>query len=137
MKEKSLSAVARAEAGQALIILIVAVAISLLVLTSAILASIGQAKTSARNKLGQKVYYAAETGAEYGLIKLMRDPASCTGSDSLSLDSINISITYNLSGGNCTLTSQAQKNNIIKKIEVVASYNANWVFDYSSWSETP
>jgi hypothetical protein len=137
MKEKSSPIVARAEAGQALIILIVAVAISLLVLTSAILASIGQAKTSARNKLGQKVYYAAEAGTEYSLIKLMRDPNSCSGTDSITQDSVSIIITYNLSGGNCTITSQAQKDNIIKKIEVVASYDASWVFDYSSWSETP
>ena len=137
MNQKGLTSVASAKEGQALIILIVAVAISILVLTSAILASIGQAKNSARNKLSQKVYYAAETGAEYGLIKIMRDPNSCSGTSSLTQDSINITINYNLAGGNCTVTSQAQKDNITKKIEVVASYDANWVFDYSSWSEIP
>lgn len=137
MNQKDLTSVASAKEGQALIILIVAVAISILVLTSAILASIGQAKSSARNKLGQKVYYAAEAGAEYGLIKIMRDPTSCSGTSSLTQDSINITINYNLAGGNCTVMSQAQKDNIIKKIEVVASYDANWVFDYSNWSEIP
>ncbi|HEX7456109.1 MAG TPA: pilus assembly PilX N-terminal domain-containing protein [Candidatus Nanoarchaeia archaeon] len=123
--------------GQALIIMIVAVTIATLVLTSAILRSLGQAKASARNKLSQRVYYAAEAGAEHGLIKLMRQPGGCTGSDSLSQDSIDITITYNLSGGDCTLTSQAQKDNIIKKIEVTASYDTGWVFNHSGWSLVP
>lgn len=123
--------------GQALIIMIVAIAVSTLVLTAALLQSIGQAKASASNKLSKKVYYAAEAGTEYSLIKLMRDPNSCSGTDSITQDSVSITITYNFSGGNCTITSQAQKDTIIKKIEVVASYDTNWVFDYSNWVEIP
>ena|SRR4030067_331927 len=125
------------EKGQALIILIVAIAIALLVLTSAILRSIGQAKISARNQLGQKVYYAAEAGTEYGLIKLMRDPTSCIGSDSLNLDLVNVTIIYNVSGTDCVVNSEAVKGNIKKKIEVTASYNPSWIFNYSDWTEIP
>jgi type II secretory pathway component PulK len=79
MKDKYLPFVVSTKRGQALIILIVAVAVSLIILTGAILRSIDQAKTSALNRLGKKVYYAAETGVEYGLIKLMRMPSGCVG----------------------------------------------------------
>jgi hypothetical protein len=125
------------ERGQALIILIVAIGIALLVLTSAVLLSIGQAKISARSKIGQRVYYAAETGAEYGLIKIMRNPGSCSGADSFTLDSSDITITYNPAGSNCQITSEAKLNNLIKKVQVEASYDSGWVFDYSSWNEIP
>ncbi len=125
------------EKGQALIILIVAVAVSLLVLTGALLRSIDQAKASALNRLGKKVYYAAETGAEYGLIKLTRDPSSCSGSDSLTQDSTDITITYSPSGGDCVVTSRAVQSTVVKTISVEASYNSNWIFNYSSWAEIP
>lgn len=137
MKEKYFSRKILNSKGQALIILIVAIAVSLLVLTSAALRSIGQAKFSARNKLGQKVYYAAEAGAEYGLIKTMRNPSSCSGSDALTLDSATVNVTYNIAGSNCQITSEAKQGSLIKKIEVLASYDSGWVFNYSSWSEIP
>lgn len=137
LDKRGLSAKASAEAGQALIILIVAIAVALLVLTSAVLRSIDQAKLSARNKLGQKVYYAAEAGVEYGLIKTMRNPSSCSGSDVLALDSATVNITYNIAGSNCQIISKATQGSLIKKIEVFASYDSGWVFNYSSWSEIP
>ncbi len=137
LDKKGLSAKASAEAGQALIILIVAIAVALLVLTSAVLRSIDQAKLSARNKLGQKVYYAAEAGVEYGLIKIMRNPSSCSDPDALTLDSATVNITYNIAGSNCQIISKATQGSLIKKIEVFASYDSGWVFNYSSWSEIP
>lgn len=137
LDKRGLSAKASAEAGQALIILIVAITVALLVLTSAVLRSIDQAKLSARNKLGQKVYYAAEAGVEYGLIKTMRNPSSCSGSDALTLDSATVNITYSIAGSNCQIISKAAQGSLIKKIEVFASYDSGWVFNYSSWSEIP
>ncbi|MEX0621894.1 MAG: hypothetical protein WD187_02790 [Candidatus Woykebacteria bacterium] len=123
--------------GQALIILIVVIAISLVVLSGVILFAIGQAKISARSKLASQVYYAAETGAEYALMKIMRDPTSCSVSDSLNLDSTVITISYNQSGPDCIITSEANKNNIVKKIQVQAYYDANQMFNYSNWSQIP
>lgn len=140
LDKRGLSAKASAEAGQALIILIVAIAVALLVLTSAVLRSIDQAKLSARNKLGQKVYYAAEAGVEYGLVKTMRNPNSilCIGPDDLlTLDSVSVKVTYNIAGSDCQITSEATQGSLIKKIEVLASYDSGWVFNYSSWSEIP
>src|SRR3990172_3400841 len=95
------------EKGQALIILIVAIALTLSVLTASLLASISQAKASSTSRFGQKVYYAAESGAEYGLLKVMRNPSNCTGSDTLNQDSVAVTITYSPSGSSCVVTSEA------------------------------
>ena len=128
------------EKGQALIILIVAIAVALTVLSAAIMQSVGAAKISATSTLGEKVYFAAESGAEYGLIKLMRDPdpINCNGADSLNQDgiSIQISYSYNALDSTCVITSQSQKNNLIKKIRVEASYNPSQIFQYCCWRET-
>ena len=123
--------------GQALIILLVAAAVTLSVLTAATLASIGQAKSSGRNELGRKVYYAAETGAEYALMKLMRDPASCAGTDNLTIGSASVTISYSLVSGTCTVAAKAAQGNIVKTISVQSSYNPSFIFNYSGWSEIP
>jgi len=137
MNQRGLSSVALAKEGQALIIILVAAAVTLSVLTFATLAAIGQAKSSGRNELGRKVYYAAESGAETALIKLMRDPTSCTGSENLTIGTASVAINYALVSGNCTVTSKASQSNIIKTITLQASYNSNLIFNYSGWFEVP
>jgi type II secretory pathway component PulK len=124
------------EKGQALITLIIAAAVAISVLTTATMVAINQGKSSSRNELGRKVYYAAEAGVEYALIKLMRDPLSCTGTESLSLASANVTITYTPVSGTCSVSSKAEQAFIIKTISVQASYNLNQVFNYSGWVET-
>ena len=123
--------------GQALIILLVAAAVALSVLTAATLASISQGKSSGRNELGRKVYYAAETGAEYALIKLMRDPNACTGAENLTIGSASVTISYNLVSGTCTVTSKATQSNVVKTISAQAAYNPSLIFNYSGWLEKP
>lgn len=125
------------EKGQALIILIVAAAVTLSILGAAIFASISQAKSSARNTLGREVYYAAEAGAEYAILKSIRDPASCAGSEVLTEEQTNITISYNQSGSDCIVNSKAEKGNIVKTIQLKAAYNQSHVFDYSNWLEIP
>lgn len=137
MKEKYITRKIVNSRGQALIILIVAIAVSLLVLTTAALRSIDQAKFSARNKLGQKVYYAAEAGAEYGLIKTMRNPSGCSGSDSLTIDSAAVNVTYNTAGSNCQITSEAAEGNLTKKIQLESFYNSSQIYENCCWLEVP
>ena len=119
------------EKGQALIILIVAIALTLSVLTASLLASISQAKASSTSRLGQKVYYAAESGAEYGLLKSLRNPGSCTGSETLNQDSVLVTITYTPSGTSCVVTSEAIQNNI-----PVYSPHAIIMYDLAKISES-
>src|SRR4030042_2408217 len=127
MKKTGLPSVALAKEGQALIILLVAAAVALSVLTFATLAAISQGKSSGRNELGRKVYYAAETGAEYALMKLMRDPSACAGTENLTIGSASLTINYSLVSGTCTVTSKATQSNVVKTISVQASYNPSFI----------
>ena len=123
--------------GQALIILIVAVSIALLVLSSTVLRVIGQAKISSRSNLAQKVYYAAETGAEYGILKIMRNPAGCSGSENLTVASANLVISYDVAGSSCQVTSEATQQTITKRFQVEGSYDSNQIFQFCCWKEIP
>ena len=123
--------------GQALIILLVAIALALTILTAAITSSIVQGKNTSRNILGRRVYYAAETGAEYALMKMMRTPGSCSGTDNLTFGSANINILYSTSGPNCVISSTAQEGDLIKKITVESSYDGNQIYNYCCWTENP
>ena len=125
------------EKGQALIILIVAAAVAISVLTAATMVAINQGKSSSRNELGRKVYYAAEAGAEYALVKLMRDPSSCTGTENLNIGLSAVTINYTPESGICYVSSNAKQASTVKTIDVQASYNLNQVFNYSGWIESP
>jgi hypothetical protein len=137
MSQRGLSSVALAKEGQALIIILVAAAVALSVLTFATLAAIGQAKSSGRNELGRKVFYAAESGAEHALMKLMRDPTSCNGSENLTIDGSSVTINYTLVSGSCQVTSKATQGNSVKTISLQGSYDSSQIFNYSGWLETP
>lgn len=125
------------EKGQALIILIVAIAVAISVLSTAIFASIGRAKVGNTNISGEKAYYAAESGLEYALQKLLRNPNACSDSDTLNQDGAAITINYNQSGLDCNITSGATNGNITKQIQVQVSFDANGVLQYNFWQEIP
>jgi len=123
--------------GQALIILLVAIALALTILTAAITSSIVQGKNTSRNIFGRRVYYAAETGVEYGLMKIMRDPGSCNGTENLVTGQANITVSYSISGSNCVISVQAQEDTFVKKITVESSYDGNQIYNYCCWVENP
>src|SRR3990167_3036457 len=109
--------------GQALILLVIAVAAAISVITTAVLASVGQARATVQNELGKIVYYSAESASDQAILKLIRDPSSCSGSESFTQNSISITITYTTILGVCSVTSQAQKNNVLRKIQFSAGYD--------------
>jgi hypothetical protein len=124
------------EKGQALIILIVAAGLAISVLTTVAITALSLGKNTAKGEAGRAVYYVAESGAEYGILKLMRTP-TCSGSDSFTVDQTSVTVTYNPAGSSCVVTATAQKGNIQKKILLEGSYDTNQVFNYCCWQEIP
>lgn len=121
--------------GQALIILIFAIALGISIFSGAVIAAIGLAKANFLNENGTSVYYAAESGAEYGLLKLIRNP-SCVANDSLTIDSASVEVGYSLNGSICTVTATAQLQSVLKKIQVQATIAGSKV-TYCCWKEIP
>jgi hypothetical protein len=130
--------------GQALIVILVTSSVALIVLSAAAFLSIHQLKTSLRNRLSQEVYYAAEAGAEEALMRMIRknptQASTCSTStiENLSINSINVTVNYLPLFGGCVVFSTAQKDSIVKKIQVFANlgtYNTTKVFPTGSWTE--
>jgi len=114
--------------GQALILFLVASAFAITVLSSAVVASITQGKNSLRELDSLNALSAAESGAEYAILKLMRAPSSCTGQENLTLDSASVTINYTPVGSDCLISSSATSGLSLKKVEVRGGYNSTQVF---------
>lgn len=124
--------------GQALILIIVAGAVAITVISAATFAAIASSTSSARDRLAKEVYYTAEAGAEDALLRLVRNQPSSSPSDSCpnsaavenySISGVNIQITYATFLTHCVVFSTAKKGSITKKIQAGA-------FDYKNYATT-
>lgn len=125
------------ESGQALIILIVAIALSITILTGATLTAITLAKNTFLTETSLTAYYGAESGVEYGLMKLIRNPGNCPApNDALTIDASTVTISYGLVGPVCTISVTSVNGTVLKKIQVQATI-ANSKVTYCCWKELP
>lgn len=114
--------------GQAVLTLLFFMVISVSIITAVVIVVINSAQAGSNVEQGTVSYYAAETGAENALLRLLRDP-NYTG------EVMNVTggtITIFVSGG--TITSTAKIDNSIRKVQVQTVYNGN-VLTVSSWKE--
>lgn len=125
------------ESGQALIILIVAIALSITILTGVTLTAVTLAKNTRLTEDSQVTYYATESGVEYGLMKLIRNPGNCPApNDTLTIDASTVTISYGLAGSVCTISVTSINGTVLKKIQVQATI-ANSKVTYCCWKELP
>ena len=127
------------ESGQALIILIVAMALAITILTGVTLTAVTLAKSTLLTKDSQTAYYAAESGVEYGLMKLVRNPSSCDApapNDDLTIDASTVTISYGLVESVCTISVTGTNGTVLKKFQVQATI-ANSKVTYCCWKELP
>src|SRR3990172_1855469 len=127
----------KTESGQALIILIFAIGLSITILTGVTLTAVTLAKNTFLTENSQTTYYAAESGAEYALLRLIRAPGSCGAKiENLIIDSSSVTISYSLAGSICTVTITGQKDTLLKKIQFQATITNSKV-TYCCWKEQP
>ncbi len=127
----------KTDSGQALIILIVAIALAITILSGVTLSAITLAKNTFLIENSQTTYYAAESGAEYALMKLVRNPSGCANPvDTLAVDASSVSVSYNLVGSICTISVTSTNGTVIKKIQLQATL-ANSKVTYCCWKELP
>lgn len=121
----------KSETGQALITLIFFTVIAVTVITAAISVIFANNLSTSNVELGKEAYMAAESGAEDGLLRLLRDP-TYSGSYNIN-QGVQTQVTIT-SGVNKTITSTGTVNGTTRKIEVQTVYN-NGVTSVSSWRE--
>jgi len=117
--------------GQALITLLFFVIIALTITSAAIIIIITNSISVSKFQEGTQAYYAAESGAENALLRLLRDP-NYSG-ETLTIGSETIVVT--VSGSNPkTVVSVGQDGNFQRTVQAQMNYN-NGYYTVSNWKE--
>ncbi len=118
----------RSQKGHALITLLFFMVISLTTITGVTIVVLNNASATSEAEQGTIAYYAAETGAENALLRLIRDP-NYTG-ETLDLDGGSVEIQVN----NGTIISTATVYRSVRKVQVVTTNTNNQII-VTSWKE--
>lgn len=118
--------------GQALISLLFIVLIGFTIITIAAILIYVNFQSASIAERGTYAYYIAESGAEEGLLRLLRDPSYSGTQAGQPLIVSSGSAQIQVSGG--TITSTGTYNNTVRKIQVQTVYN-NGVRTITSWKE--
>lgn len=119
------------EFGQALITLLFFVLISLTITSAAIIIIIVNSISASKFQEGTLAYYAAESGVENALLRLLRDP-NYSGEIMVVGPS---TVTITVSGNNPkTVVSVGQDGNFKRTVQAEATY-ANGYYTISNWRE--
>lgn len=117
--------------GQTLVLLIVFVAVAVTVATAAVVLVISNSQNSSRFQLGSETLYIAESGAENGLMRLLRDPAYA--GETLPVGDGQVVVTVTGSGP-FTLDAVGTLQQYSSHIRVIAGYTGG-ILTVTSWQE--
>lgn len=120
--------------GQAILILLFFVIVSIMVTSSAVIIAFINSQASSKIQVGSEALSVAESGAENALLRLVRNP-SYTG-ETVNINGGTALISVTTTGSTKTILSTGTVNNFIRKIQVVGNYTDN-VLTVSSWKEVP
>jgi hypothetical protein len=119
------------ECGQALITLLFFVLISLTITSAAIIIIITNSLSASKFVEGDLSYYAAESGIENALLRLLRDP-NYTG-ETLTIGDATALVT--VSGDNPkTVVSIGQNGSFKRRVSAQMTYNSGY-YTFSNWKE--
>lgn len=121
--------------GQVLVSILIIIAVAVLAIGTAVVAS-SLSKTIGVATTSDKLLYAAESGADEALIKLLRNPTTYS-SESISINGTLVQITISRpSATNIVILSSASQDNLIRKVEVSSEF-VNNILTITSWREVP
>lgn len=119
--------------GQALITLIFFMVIAVIVITAAVSVIFINSLSTNSSEQGLLAYYAAESGAEDGILRLLRSPTYSGTYQPFPAGTIQATVTIT-NGNPTTIVSQGISDNNVRKIQIQTVYN-NGAFTISSWKE--
>lgn len=132
MKNDSLPTYSTSNRGQALVLLLIFVGISIIITTSASVIMAMNALTSTAFQVGVQTQGIAETGAENALLRLLRDPNYA--GETLTIGSDHATVV--VSGvGTKTITSTGVSGSYSRIVTVTAIINSSGV-TIQSWKQT-
>lgn len=117
--------------GQALVTLLIFMVVAIIVTSAAVVVIFVNSLSSSKLVVGELAYYAAESGAENAILRLLRNP-NYTG-ETLQIDQGSATITITGTDPK-TITSVGNFGNFSRTIEIVVGYTNN-ILTVSSWKE--
>ncbi|MBI5613899.1 hypothetical protein HY947_03155 [Candidatus Gottesmanbacteria bacterium] len=118
--------------GQALVLLLIFVGISIIITTSASIIMAVNALTSTTFQAGIETHGIAETGAENAILRLLRDPNYAGETLTIGSDHATVIVT---GAGTKTITSVATSGSYSRTVTVTAVINSSGV-TIQSWKQT-
>ena len=118
--------------GQALVTLLFFVIISLTITSAAIIIIMVNSISAGKLEEGTVAYYAAESGIENALIRLLRD-ADYTG-ETLTIGDVTVTVTATGSANTKTITSIGQAGKFKRTVQAEMNYNSGY-YSFSNWKE--
>ncbi|SRR5258706_15579911 len=121
--------------GQALVTLLFFMVLAITITSAAIILLVNNITGSSINEQGTGTYYAAQSGAEEAIIRLIRDP-NFSG-ETIQIGDANVIVQVTAQGSNYNILSVATSNNDVRKIQAVLTYShsSTAAFTISSWNE--
>ncbi len=119
------------KSGQALVVLIVFVAIATIVVGSAVVVTIVNSRLASDVTQSADALAAAEAGANEAILSLLRNPNYSGGTLAVGPDVATITIS---GAPSKTIVSSASVGGYVRKVEVLGTYSGN-AFAISSWKE--
>lgn len=116
--------------GQALITLLFFVLISLTITSGAIIIIIANSISVSKVQEGTLAYYAAESGIENSLLRLLRNQNYL--GETLSIGDVGVAVT--VIGDNPKIVIATSSGNFKRTVQVQANYN-NGYYSFSNWKE--
>ena len=119
--------------GQVLVSILIIIAVSVLATGTAVVAS-SLSKTTGISTTSDKLLYAAESGVDESLIKLLRNPTIYNG-ETLILEGVSVNVVVNrLPPTKIIITSEAVQDSFRRKVEVSAEF-VNNILTVTSWKQ--
>jgi len=123
------------QSGQALVSLLFIAIIGITIISAAAVLVYGNIQSASVTEQGTYAYYVAESGAEEGLLRLLRDPnyPGTPVGQSLAVGLGSVTIQVNTLSG--LITSTGVYNNTIRKIQIQTAVDVNGARTITSWKE--
>ena len=119
------------QTGQALVVLLVFVAIAVTITVGAVLVTISNSQATSKYALGEEDLLIAQSGVENAILRLLRDPNYAGETLNVGFGSATITVTGTTTK---TITSASSDSVFKRTIQVIGTFSGN-TFTLTSWSE--
>lgn len=121
--------------GQILVSILIIIAVAVLATGVAVVAS-SLSHTTGTITTSDKLLYAAESGVDEVIIKLLRNPNYNGETLNINESVVVLSVNPGVSPGELVIISEASQENLIRKVEVSTEFVDN-ILTINSWKQIP